>query len=191
VDTKTQRVMIGIVYGKSYVITHPNPLEQIGDILLWTGKTLQALFTRGSGVGAKHLSGPVGILDVFARLAMEDYRLALWFTILVNINLGILNLLPLPILDGGHIMFSLVEMARGRPIPARYVNAAQTAFLVLFVAFFLYVTTWDTLRLRRRLVEGRDFEAEIDEMGREPFEAMPEGTPPGGDPAPVEGTTTP
>lgn len=183
-DAATGRVMIGIVYGKSYVITHPTPWQQIGDILVWTGKTLQALFTKGSGVGAKHLSGPIGILDVFARLAMEDYRLALWFTILVNVNLGILNLLPLPILDGGHIMFSLIELARGRPVPARIVNAAQMSFLVLFIAFFLYVTTWDTVRLRRRLIEGRDFEAEIEEIGKEPFQPVP--APNGSEPEPPE-----
>ena len=118
-----------------------------------------------------------------AEWVIVQYATAKIGAILVNINLGILNLLPLPILDGGHIMFSIVELVRGRPVPARIINASQVTFLVVFVSFFLYVTTWDTVRLGQRIRQDRSFEDEIEQMGQEPFEAVEPDAGSGGPPA--------
>ncbi len=171
-ESSMQRVMIGIAFGEKRVIGHPTPLEQFREIVAMTVKTIRALFTRGSGIGAKHLSGPVGILYFLQQMAEEDYRLALWFTVLLNINLGVLNLLPIPVLDGGHILFSVVEMIRGRPLPARFVQATQTAFAVAFIAFFLFVTWWDGVRIRDRIRAGREFKSGTEEIQERPFEPV-------------------
>ena len=61
----------------------------------------------------------------------------LWFSVILNVNLAMLNLLPLPVLDGGHITLSLIEVVRRRPVSAKILNAIQTGFAVLLIGFML------------------------------------------------------
>ena len=82
-----------------------------------TWRTLASLVHPHSDIGISKLSGPVGIIRVFHLAAQADIRIVLWFTILVNINLAVFNLLPIPVLDGGHMLFAdghvgLVENAK-------------------------------------------------------------------------------
>src|ERR1041385_1053479 len=75
-----------------------------------------------------------------------DYRLALDFLVLLNVNLAILNLLPVPVLDGGHVLLSVVERIRRRPLSPRFVEYTTTAFAVLLISFMLYVSFFDIKR---------------------------------------------
>ena len=129
-------------------LSHPNPAEQIGDVLNKIAITFKAL-GRGkeSGVGAKDLSGPVGIFGMLAIQVNHDLRLALSFLVLLNINLAILNLLPVPVLDGGHIMLSIIEWIRKEPVSVRVQEWATTAFAALLLCFFVYVTFADVKRV--------------------------------------------
>jgi regulator of sigma E protease len=68
----------------------------------------------------------------------------LWFSVLLNVNLALLNMLPLPVLDGGHIVLSLIEFMRRRPISARVLNSIQTGFAALLIGFMLYIAFFDT-----------------------------------------------
>jgi len=102
-----------------------------------------------TGVGAKDLSGPVGILAILAAQFNTDYRLALSFLVLLNVNLAILNLLPVPVLDGGHILMSIIEKIRRRPLSVKFVEYTTTAFAVLLIGFMLYVTYFDLGRMRQ------------------------------------------
>jgi regulator of sigma E protease len=70
----------------------------------------------------------------------------LWFTILININLAIFNLLPIPVLDGGHILFATIGKIRGRALPVNLIAAAQSIFIVLLLSMMLYVTVFGDLR---------------------------------------------
>lgn len=125
----------------------PTPLEQISNVLQMMGNTFSALFHhKETGIGAKDLSGPVGILSNLAIQVKTDYRLALSFMVLLNINLAILNLLPIPVLDGGHIIMSVYEAATRRKISVRFVEYTTTAFAVLLISFMLYVTFFDVKR---------------------------------------------
>jgi len=108
--------------------------------------TLGALFTPSTGVKAKDLSGPVGIFGMLAIQLKTDWRLALNFMVLLNINLAILNLLPVPVLDGGHILMSLVEAIRRKPVSQKFVEWTTTAFAVLLISFMLYVSFFDIRR---------------------------------------------
>lgn len=89
----------------------------------------------------KNLSGPVTIADYAgqsARLGMSYY---LSFLALISISLGVLNLLPIPVLDGGHLMYYLVEFIRGGPVPERVLEVGQQigfALLMLLMAFAFY-----------------------------------------------------
>jgi hypothetical protein len=67
----------------------------------------------------------------------SSFMLAVWFTGFINVNLAILNLLPIPVLDGGHVLLNLYEWIFRRPPPARLVNALINVFAVLFLALIL------------------------------------------------------
>ena len=104
------------------------------------------LHSKQTGVGAKDLSGPVGIFAMLGAQVNADYRLALSFLVLLNINLAIINLFPMPVLDGGHIVMALVEWIFGRPLPRRLVEYTTTGFAVLLIGFMLYVSFNDVKR---------------------------------------------
>jgi regulator of sigma E protease len=70
----------------------------------------------------------------------------LWFTILINVNLAIFNLMPIPVLDGGHIVFATVAKLRGRPLPFNFIAATQSIFIVLLLSMVLYVTVFGDIR---------------------------------------------
>ena len=127
---------------------HPTPIEQINDVLDKIAITFKAL-GRGkeSGVGAKDLSGPVGIFGMLAIQVNHSIMLALGFLVLLNINLAILNLLPVPVLDGGHILMSIIEWIRKEPVSVRVQEWATTAFAALLLCFFVYVTFADVKRV--------------------------------------------
>ena len=91
----------------------------------------------------RDMSGPVGILGKLAVDVKTDYRLALNFMVMLNINLALLNLLPLPVLDGGHILMALYEIVTRRRVGVRFQEYATTAFAVIPISFMLYVTFYD------------------------------------------------
>jgi regulator of sigma E protease len=68
--------------------------------------------------------------------------------VLLNVNLGLMNLLPIPMLDGGHIVLSLAEFVRRRPLSEPVIRWVQTAGAMLVIGFILYVTTFDLVDLR-------------------------------------------
>jgi regulator of sigma E protease len=126
----------------------PNPWVQVTDVVDRTFATVNALIhSKKTGVGAKDLTGPLGILGFLAIQVKTDWRLALNFMVLLNVSLAILNLLPIPVLDGGHIVMAMFEKVRGRPLSLRVVEYTTTAFAVLLLSFFVYVTYFDIKRL--------------------------------------------
>jgi len=165
-DEERERYLVGARFAEAKVLVHPTPLAQIADFVTIMRDTLAALFTKGSAVGVKDLSGPVGIFNVGLRMFLQDIRLALWFMAFLNINLAILNLLPIPVLDGGHILFALWQIVTGSPIPGRLVQALHTAFVILLLSLLAYVTFHDMLRLHDQRALERDRDAT--EGSREP-----------------------
>jgi regulator of sigma E protease len=153
VDPTTKTGRIGVAFGMSstqiYIVQKPGPtpLEQVRDVIDKTFATIGALIhSRETGVGAKDLAGPVGILAILANAVNSDYRLALSFLVLLNINLTIINLLPIPVLDGGHILMAIIEKIRRRPLSIKFVEYTTTGFAVLLISFMLYVTFFDIKR---------------------------------------------
>lgn len=125
----------------------PTPWAHISDVWTKTINVLSALVhSKQTGVGVKDLSGPPGILAMLAAYINTDYRLALSFLVLLNVNLAVLNLLPVPVLDGGHIMMAIVERIRRRPLSVKFVEYTTTAFAVALISFMLYVSFNDIRR---------------------------------------------
>ena len=81
--------------------------------------------------------------------ALADFRYVLWVVVIININLAILNLLPIPVLDGGHILFATIEKIRGRELPQNLLISLQSAFVIALLSLMLYVTVFDGLRIFR------------------------------------------
>jgi regulator of sigma E protease len=153
VDPTTKTGRIGIAFADSkqlYIVQRPGPTpwEQVRNETDKIFAIIGALIhTRETGVGAKDLSGPVGIFAMLAKQVNSDYRLALSFLVLLNINLAIINFLPIPVLDGGHILMAIIEKIRRRPLSIKFVEYTTTGFAVLLISFMLYVTFFDFKRL--------------------------------------------
>src|SRR6266704_1551110 len=89
----------------------------------------------------KNLSGPVTIADYAGQSAQLGIGAYIAFLALISISLGVLNLLPIPILDGGHLLYYLAEIIRGRPLPDRVAELGRQvgiALLILLMVFALY-----------------------------------------------------
>lgn len=150
---------VGLAIKSSMVIAHPTPFAQIQDSLVKTFRTLWALVNPKSDIGFSHLSGPIGIIDSFFAVSRAGLPLALWFTILINVNLAVFNLLPVPVLDGGQMVFATIARLRGRPLPVNFVMTTQSVFLVLLFSMVIYVSVFDVRRKVRDVRADRAAEA--------------------------------
>ncbi|MDP1716464.1 MAG: RIP metalloprotease RseP, partial [Burkholderiales bacterium] len=122
------------------------PLESMSKALLKTWDTsvfsLKMLGKMIVGeVSLKNLSGPITIADYAGQSAQSGWVSYLMFLALISISLGVLNLLPIPLLDGGHLMYYTVEVLKGSPVPDRVMEIGQQfgmALLLTLMAFALY-----------------------------------------------------
>jgi len=122
------------------------PLESLGkaaaktwDISVFSLKMLGRMLV--GEVSWKHLSGPVTIADYAGQSAQMGWISYLTFLALISISLGVLNLLPIPLLDGGHLMYYALEIIKGRPVSERAMELGQRvglALLLVMMAFAFY-----------------------------------------------------
>lgn len=141
--------MLGIQFAvePTYHLEYPNPIEQVKQSVRAVLETLDALLFH-SGINASHLSGPAGIMNLYGQLLADDiwfrgWRLVLWISVVINVNLALINLFPLPVLDGGHITFAIYEWIRRKPVNVRVLEVLNGATAVLLIGFMLYVTFFD------------------------------------------------
>lgn len=177
-DPTTRKGRIGVLLGSSSANVYqvqrpgPSPWAQIVDVWDKTVSTLSALLhSKQTGVGVKDLSGPPGILLMLGAQINTDYRLALSFLVLLNVNLALLNLLPVPVLDGGHIMMAIVERIRRRPLSVRFMEYTTTAFAVLLISFMLYVSFNDVTKRLGLFKSLFQSESTIEESQKPPAES--------------------
>lgn len=140
----------GLTLRTGYQIVHVSPFTQIADVTRWTIRTLKSLIHPSSDIGLNKMSGPVGIVRILHSAAEIGLRAVLMITILLNVNLAIFNLLPLPVLDGGQMLFATLARLRGRPLPVNFIATAQSVFFVLLLSMVAYVTVFsDVPRMLR------------------------------------------
>ena len=141
------RKVIGFEPDFKIVTTYPNPLKLIYSRVKDMYLTLTGLVSPASDVKFRNMSGPVGIVNHLSLFAKIGFKKLLWFVVFINVNLAILNLLPIPVLDGGHMLFATIEKLRGQPLPLAFLERAQMLFVALLFSFMLYVTFFDVQRL--------------------------------------------
>lgn len=128
---------------------HYNPIEQLYRFAETMKMTLYALLHKNSDVGVKNMSGPVGIVHGLTRMAQVGFIDLLWMLALINVNLAIFNLLPIPVLDGGHMLFATASKVIGRPLPRKLMENMQGAFMLILLGFIIYVSFFDVGRVGR------------------------------------------
>lgn len=131
--------MLGLIwdeFGKGR-LAYINPGVQIAESAVMIRNTLSAISNPASEVGPTHLSSAVGIMRLYYRLFEhpDGWRLVLWFSVVLNVNLAILNLLPIPLLDGGHIVMAVLERILRRPLPMKSLKVIQTVTATLLLGF--------------------------------------------------------
>lgn len=89
------------------------------------------------GISSRHVSGPIGIAGMAGESASLGFAAYLQYLALVSLSLGILNLLPVPVLDGGHLLYHSAELVRGRPLPASWQSIGQRIGVALLVGLML------------------------------------------------------
>ncbi|MDO4286486.1 MAG: RIP metalloprotease RseP [Eubacteriales bacterium] len=98
-------------------------------------------------VGLNQMSGPVGVTDVLVQTAQSSMMNFFALIAFISINLGVMNLLPLPALDGGRLLFVLIELIARKPVPRKYEGYIHFGGFAALMLLMLYVTWQDIMRL--------------------------------------------
>lgn len=146
--------LIGITWRIETVVIHKNPFAQIGEAVMQVYQTFASLLNRGSDIGVRHMSGIVGIVDNLQQVASFGLIPAFAFLIAINVSLALANLLPIPVLDGGHIFFATLAKLRGRPFSPVLMQNAVAACFVMLLGLIVYVSYHDI----RRAIQSRTSE---------------------------------
>ncbi len=128
-----------------YTLVHPGPVEQLRAGMMSIFNTLDAIFSRKSSVSVQHMGGPVMMMNAYYNMLSnpEGLRMALWFSVVLNVNLAMLNMLPIPVLDGGHITLALIEAIRRKPVNVRVLEFVQTGCALVIISFMVFIAFFD------------------------------------------------
>ncbi|MBE0500376.1 MAG: RIP metalloprotease RseP [Desulfuromonadales bacterium] len=148
---ETGKLLVGIVKGHD-VETRSFGLidsiskggEQTVELIKLTVVFVQKLFS--GDVSSKNIGGMISVVEFAGEAAQTGVAALLTMLAFISIQLGILNLLPIPILDGGHLLFSLIELITRRPVPMRIREPAQQIGLMLLLALMAFALYNDILR---------------------------------------------
>ncbi len=134
------------------VVFNPSPLALFNNVLDEIWRTLSALVS--GTLSPKFIAGPVGLVQMIQENWSVGIKEGLFWLGAVSLNLGILNLLPIPVLDGGSICFSLFELVTRRQIKIKTLEKLVIPFAILLVVFFVYLTYNDVSRIVSRILGG-------------------------------------
>ncbi len=126
------------------------------EVKFWIWTTVESLGKIISGkVSAKEVAGPVGIIQAVGDVVDQSRRGGIefiWlnvinFSILITANLGVMNLLPIPALDGGRLLFLIIEAIRRKPLPEKFENYVNLGGFVLLMGLMVVILANDILKL--------------------------------------------
>ena len=144
------------------VYDHPTPWRQFCDTINMSWKALKGIAT---GLGNKlgltkststlkpsHMSGPLGIGMVLFTSVRTSPAVGIYMMVVISFALAIFNLLPLPVLDGGHIFFGLIEVIFRRPVPKMLMKILSYIFVTLLISLMVFVTFFDIRRAVNKIL---------------------------------------
>ncbi len=175
-ETKQEVHRLGVSLRGSFTMQtlRTPPWELIGQVTVRTWRTLVSLVSPASDIGLNNLSGPIGIANGVRTLARLDFRLVLWFVVLINVNLAIFNLLPIPVLDGGHMTFATIAKLRGKALPVNFIAATQSVFIILLFSMIIYVSFFDVRRIVRDVKADAQAREAVEQQKQKAAEQPPE-----------------
>ncbi|MEY4402377.1 MAG: hypothetical protein RIR91_412 [Verrucomicrobiota bacterium] len=140
-----ERALIGVSFLAKPEIAHHNPFETCAHIVKQTFTTLGRLFDRDSDIKVNQLASVISIGKTYYNIS-EDLRRVLWFTVLINLNLAILNLMPIPVLDGGHMLIATISKLTKNALNAKAVTIVQFACMAMILSLMGYIILNDVRR---------------------------------------------
>lgn len=145
-DSREKQLLLGLPNIQDKKVEYnPNPIELFGKVFQEVWYTLEALVT--GSLNPKWLSGPIGIVQVVHDTSMVSLKEALYWLGAISLNLGMLNLLPLPVLDGGTICLSFFELITGKKLKPKTLEKLIVPFAILLIGFFIFLTYQDLMRI--------------------------------------------
>ena len=141
-----ERRTIGIVFFATET-KYPSAWSQVARATSITFSSIYSLFNPESPIGIEHMSSIVGIGKiVYEQVSTQGIIAGLSIMILINIGLALFNLLPIPILDGGHIVLGVIQMVLGRSLPASIIRPIMVLFYFALLGLMFYTITNDIFR---------------------------------------------
>ena len=148
-DKQNNRMIIGIMGALD--TWQPSVIEAAEAALFKTGYVIyhmiEGLVQIFTGEAAAELAGPLGVMQMTGTVAKLGFTALMNFAALLSLNLGIINLLPVPALDGGHFVTLLLEALRGKPLGEKAMHYTQIAGITVLVALMLFATKNDIVRI--------------------------------------------
>jgi len=142
-EVDMKRLVTEVRYGP--VIAGAKAIERTWEVSLFTLKMLGKMIV--GKLSLKNLSGPITIADYAGQSAQMGWLAYLSFLALISISLGVLNLLPVPLLDGGHLMYYVAEIIKGSPVSDRVMEIGQQLGIVLLFGLMAFAIYNDINRL--------------------------------------------
>ena len=163
-DEKGEEIVVGrigiskkldfkIVQSKEIVYAPLKGMEAVYDWSVLTLKVVGRLLT--GGVAAKQIGGPILIIDSAAKAASAGIFTYFNFIAIISINLAIFNLFPIPVLDGGHLMFLSIEAVRGKALSDKIMNAVTKIGMALLILLIVFVFYNDIVRVIVPWIHGK------------------------------------
>ncbi len=129
---------------KGFGVSFKYAFQKFGSLIANMWITVVNLFT--GKIALNNLSGPVGIYHVVGDSIAYGVEQIIYLIALLSINVGLINILPLPAFDGGRIFFLIIEKIKGSPINQKFENWCHTIFFFLLILLMIYITIFDIIR---------------------------------------------
>jgi len=144
---------------------HPSPWQQFTSTIAMSWRSLRnisiavanklGITEQQSTLKPRHMSGPLGMgMVLFSMVHQSSLMSGIYFVVVISFALAIFNLLPLPVLDGGHILFGILEIIIGRRVSPQLIKILSNIFVVLLIGLMLYVTVFDVRRIYYLITGG-------------------------------------
>ncbi len=177
-NEELDRVMIGIAFAPVQGVSwmqYKRPAAQLKNDLWQIVRMLKALTTRGEAkAAAKGIGGPTFILFSLWMAIRASFMNAIGLIRFININLAVLNLLPIPVLDGGHLVFALWEGITRRKLHPKFVNTVVNVFATILICLILFITVRDFFKIPKFIKAVRGVQEEVEAPSSEDPDEQPE-----------------